>query len=58
VVGKSFLPRPYALAVRKGDRKLMDWLNGQIRKMKSDGTLQALRLKHFGDMHAELPGLE
>ncbi len=57
-IGKPFLPRPYALAVRKGDRRLLDWLNGEIRKMKSDGTLQALRLKHFADVHSELPGLE
>ncbi len=57
VVGKPFLPRPYAMAVRKGDAKLLNWLNGQIRKMKSDGTLQGLRLKHFGDMHPELTEL-
>ena len=52
--GKSFLPKPYAMAVRKGDRKLLDWLNAQLEKMKADGTLQRLRRKHFGDMDASL----
>ncbi len=52
--GKTFLPRPYAMAVRKGDRKLLDWLNAQLEKMKTDGTVQRLRRKHFGDMDADL----
>jgi ABC-type amino acid transport substrate-binding protein len=54
IAGKSFLPRPYAMAVRKGDRKLLDWLNAQLDKMKADGTLQKLRRKYFGDMDADL----
>jgi ABC-type amino acid transport substrate-binding protein len=54
IAGKSFLQRPYAMAVRKGDRKLLDWLNVQLEKMKTDGTLQRLRRKHFGDMDADL----
>jgi ABC-type amino acid transport substrate-binding protein len=52
--GKSFLPRPYAMAVRKGDYKLLNWLNAQLEKMKTDGTLQQLRRKHFGDLNADL----
>jgi len=52
--GKAFLPRPYAMAVRKGDIKFRDWLNAQLEKMKADGTLQALRRKHFGDREAAL----
>ena len=54
ITGKSFLPRPYAMAVRKGDRKFLDWLNIQLEKMKTDGTIQSLRRKHFGDMDADL----
>jgi ABC-type amino acid transport substrate-binding protein len=50
--GKSFLPRPYAMAVRKGDRKFLDWLNVQLEKMKTDGTIQQLRRKHFADLDA------
>jgi ABC-type amino acid transport substrate-binding protein len=53
-VGKSFLPRPYAMAVRKGDRRLLDWLNAQLEKMKADGTIQRMRRQHFGDMNADL----
>lgn len=52
--GKPFLPKPYAMAVRKGDRKFLDWLNAQLERMKSDGTIQRLRRKHFGDMDARL----
>lgn len=53
-VGNSFLPRPYAMAVRKGERKFLDWLNARLEAMKADGTLQELRRKHFGDMEADL----
>jgi ABC-type amino acid transport substrate-binding protein len=42
------------MAVRKGDRKLLDWLNAQLEKMKTDGTIQRLRRKHFGDMDDSL----
>jgi ABC-type amino acid transport substrate-binding protein len=52
--GKPFLPKPYAMAVRKGDRKFLDWLNAQLERMKTDGTIQRLRRKHFGDMDADL----
>lgn len=52
--GKSFLPRPYAMAVRKGDRKFLNWLNVQLETMKADGTIQQLRRKHFADMDADL----
>ncbi len=54
IAGESFLPRPYAMAVRKGDRKFLGWLNAQLEKMKADGTSQRLRRKHFGDMEADL----
>jgi ABC-type amino acid transport substrate-binding protein len=53
-IGKSFLPRPYAIAVRKDDRKFLDWLNAQLEKMKADGTIQQLRRKHFQDLDAGL----
>lgn len=52
--GKPFLPRPYAIAVRKGDGKFLNWLNDQLKKMKVDGTIQRLRRKHFGDSDADL----
>ncbi|RPJ71165.1 MAG: hypothetical protein EHM15_10940 [Desulfobacteraceae bacterium] len=42
------------MAVRKGDRKFLGWLNAQLEKMKADGTSQRLRRKHFGDMEADL----
>ena len=53
-VGNSFLPRPYAMAVRKGERRFLEWLNAQLIKMKTDGTIEGLRRKHFGGMDAEL----
>lgn len=56
--GKVFLPRPYAMAVRKGDLKFRDWLDAQLAKMKADGTLQALRRKHFGEGEAVLQQFE
>jgi len=52
--GKPFLPKPYAMAVRKGDRKFLDWLNAQLEKMKADGTIQRMSRQHFGEMDAVL----
>jgi len=52
--GKPFLPKPYAMAVRKGDRKFLEWLNAQLEKMKADGTIQRMSRQHFGEMDAVL----
>jgi polar amino acid transport system substrate-binding protein len=52
--GKIFLPRPYAMAVRKGDHRFLDWLNAQLEKMKADGTLEELRRRHLGALDAAL----
>jgi ABC-type amino acid transport substrate-binding protein len=55
IVGASFLPRPYAMAVRQGEDHFLNWLNAQLEKMKADGTLLQLRRKHFGDIETALP---
>ena len=52
--GEIFLRRPYAMAVRKGDRRFLDWLNAQLEKMESDGTLEELRRRHLGELDATL----
>lgn len=52
--GNSFLPRPYVIAVRKGEVKFIDWVNAQLELMKADGTLQRLWQKHFGEFEAGL----
>ncbi|MBI5896997.1 MAG: transporter substrate-binding domain-containing protein [Desulfobacterales bacterium] len=54
VAGPSFLPRPYAIAVRKGEAKFLAWIDARLEKMKSDGTLAQLRRKYFADMEAGL----
>ncbi|HSO18537.1 MAG TPA: ABC transporter substrate-binding protein, partial [Desulfosarcina sp.] len=54
VAGDSFLPRPYVIAVRKGELRFIEWVNGQLELMKADGTLQRLRQKHFGEFEAGL----
>lgn len=53
-VGKAFIPRPYAIAVRKGELELIRWVNDQLAKMKRDGTYDRLWKKHFGDVEARL----
>jgi ABC-type amino acid transport substrate-binding protein len=52
--GNSFLPRPYVIAVRKGETRFIDWVNAQLGLMKSDGTFQRLWQKHFGEFEAGL----
>ncbi|MCI0427897.1 MAG: transporter substrate-binding domain-containing protein [Nitrospiraceae bacterium] len=53
-VGKPFRPRPYAVAIPKGDRDLLAWVNDQLRKAKADGTYDTLWNKYFGEAGAIL----
>ena len=46
--GKPILPRPYAIAVRKGDDRTLRWVNEKLSAMKKDGTYDRLREKYFG----------
>lgn len=46
--GKPILPRPYAIAVRKGDVDTLRWINDKLSAMKKDGTYDRLREKYFG----------
>jgi polar amino acid transport system substrate-binding protein len=39
----------YGAVVRKGDTALLEYVNGQIRKFKKDGTLKALQEKWLGE---------
>jgi polar amino acid transport system substrate-binding protein len=43
----------YGAVVRKGDTTLLEYVNGQIRKYKQDGTLKALQEKWFGELEVE-----
>src|SRR5438876_2918330 len=45
----------YGAVVRKGDTALLEFVNGQIRKLKQDGTLKALQEKWLGESDATLP---
>jgi len=46
--GKPILPRPYAIAVRKGDLETLRWVNEKLSAMKKDGSYDRLREKYFG----------
>lgn len=52
--GPPFNPHPYALAIRKGDTELLDWINRQLARMKEDGTYDRLRQKYLGEMESSL----
>jgi ABC-type amino acid transport substrate-binding protein len=53
-VGKPFTPRPYGIAVRKGDVEFIKWVDDQLARMKKDGTYDKLWKKYFGDVEAYL----
>ncbi|HUL12619.1 MAG TPA: transporter substrate-binding domain-containing protein [Methylococcaceae bacterium] len=53
-VGKPFIPRPYAMAVRKGDREFVGWVNKQLDKMKQDGSYEKIWGKYLGEFGANL----
>ena len=42
----------YGGVLRKGDTALLEYVNGQIRKFKQDGTLKALQEKWLGESDA------
>ena len=54
LVGKPFIPRPYGIAVRKGDTEFIGWVNAQLQKMRADGTYDRRWKKYFGDVEANL----
>jgi ABC-type amino acid transport substrate-binding protein len=53
-VGRPFIPRPYGIAVRKGDVEFIKWVNNQLARMRKDGTYDKLWKKHFGEVEANL----
>lgn len=48
VVGEDFRPRPFAMAVRKGDTAFLEVVNARIREIKKDGTFDKLWDQWFG----------
>jgi len=53
-VGKPFHPHPYAIAMPKGDKELVAWVNDQLQRAKADGTYNALWNEYFGQDEALL----
>lgn len=53
-VGRPFMPRPYGIAVRKGDTEFIQWVNAQLTRIHRDGTYDRLWKKHFADVEASL----
>lgn len=53
-VGKPFIPRPYGIAVRKGELDFVKWVNEQLAAMKKDGTYDRMWKKYFGEVEANL----
>lgn len=53
-VGDPFKPRPYGIAVRKGDTELLSWVNEQMSALRNNGTFDMLWKKYFGEVDAKL----
>jgi putative glutamine transport system substrate-binding protein len=45
---RPFRPGRYGLAVRKGDKEWLDFINGTLKKMKETGEYEKLLDKWFG----------
>lgn len=52
--GKPFYPRPYGIAVRKGDTEFIGWVNNQLKRMEADGTYERIWKKHLGEFESHL----
>ena len=57
-VGDPFKPRPFGIAVRKGETEFLSWVNEQMSALRSDGTYDQLWKKYFGDVEAKLMRLK
>jgi ABC-type amino acid transport substrate-binding protein len=57
-VGDPFRPRPFGVAVRKGETELLNWVNEQMRALRNDGSFDLLWKKHFGEVDAKLMRLK
>ena len=44
----------YAIAMKKGNQKLQEAVNSTITKMKEDGRMQKLLMKHFGTAEGQI----
>jgi ABC-type amino acid transport substrate-binding protein len=53
-VGKPFTPRPYGIALRKGDTQFLKWVNDQLAAMRRDGSYDQMWKKYFGEVEANL----
>lgn len=53
-VGTPFRPRPYGIAVRKGDTEFIGWVNRELKTMHADGSYDRLWKKYFADVEAFL----
>jgi ABC-type amino acid transport substrate-binding protein len=53
-VGKAFTPRPFGIAVRKGDVEFNKWVNEQLARMRKDGTYDKMWKSYFGEVEANL----
>ena len=45
---------PYAVAIKKGNQKLLDQVNRVITEMREDGRMQKILMKHFGNAEGQL----
>jgi ABC-type amino acid transport substrate-binding protein len=54
VAGKPFQPRPYGIAVRKGDTEFIGWVNAQLKRMHADGTYDRIWKKYVGEFESHL----
>jgi len=54
VAGKPFYPRPYGIAVQKGDTEFINWVNTQLKRMARDGSFERIWKKHLGEFEAHL----
>ena len=45
---------PYAVAIKKGNQRLLDQVNHVITEMREDGRMQKILMKHFGTAEGQL----
>lgn len=57
-VGDPFKPRPFGIAVRKGETEFLNWVNEQMSALRNDGTFDLLWKTYFGDVEAKLMRLK
>lgn len=55
ILDEEFVAEEYAICLKKGNTELLDKMNGALKEMKEDGTIDSIMSNYIGDNIGETP---